>query len=156
MSQRMGGNVKNLSLLVLLAAMVPLLGCKKNHAPDVTVVSFGPEVFLKDTTYAFSVVATDPEGDSVAVRFDWGDSTVSNWSEWFTSGDTIALTHAWFVEGTYKIVAQARDQKLASSDWSGAPSTTVVIHRTPARGAVGAGPRRPGLCLHFHRRRAPA
>ena len=131
-------------LFLLLAVMVLLMGCKKNHPPEVMAVSAGPEVFLKDTTYTFKVVATDPDGDSVAVRFDWGDSKVSNWTGWFARGDTIALTHAWFSEGTYKVVAQARDQKLASSDWSGAPSTTVVVRRTPARPAAPSGPDRGG------------
>jgi outer membrane protein assembly factor BamB len=127
-------------LFLLLAVMVLLLGCQKNHPPDVTAALAVPEYFLKDTTYTFAVVATDPDDDSVAVRFDWGDSTVSNWTGWFTSGDTIALTHAWFSEGTYKVVAQARDQKLLSSDWSGAPPTTVVVRRTPAPPAAPSGP----------------
>jgi outer membrane protein assembly factor BamB len=139
---RIGGIVKKLFLL--LAAMVLLVSCKKNHAPDVTALSAGPEVCLKDTSYTFTAIATDPDGDSVAVRVDWGDSTVSTWTGWFASGDTIALAHAWFKEGTYKIVAQAKDQKLQSSGWSGAPSTTVVVHRTPALPAAPSGPDRGG------------
>jgi outer membrane protein assembly factor BamB len=131
-------------LLLLLAVTVLLFGCKKNHPPEVTAVSAGPEVCLKDTSYTFTAIATDPDGDSVAVRFDWGDSTVSDWSGWFASGDTAALTHAWHSEGTCRIVAQARDQKLLSSDWSGAPSTTVVVRRTPALPGAPSGPDRGG------------
>jgi outer membrane protein assembly factor BamB len=142
MSQRIGGFVKK--LLLLLAVTVLLFGCKKNHPPEVTAVSAGPEVCLKDTSYTFTAIATDPDGDSVAVRFDWGDSTVSDWSGWFASGDTAALTHAWHSEGTCRIVAQARDQKLLSSDWSGAPSTTVVVRRTPALPGAPSGPDRGG------------
>jgi len=134
--------VKN--LLLLLAATAMLTGCKKNHAPEVTAVSAGPEYFVEDTTYKFAVVATDPDGDSVSVRFDWGDSTVSNWTGWFASGDTVTGTHTWFNKGIYKIIAQARDQKLQSSEWSGAPSKTIVVGRTPAPSAQPSGPDRGG------------
>jgi len=133
-----------MKLFLLLAAMALFMGCKKNHPPEVTAVSAGPEVYLEDTSYTFTAIATDPDGDSVAVRFDWGDSSVSSWSGWFASGDTIALTHAWFNEGTYRIVVQARDQKLLSSDWAGAPSTPVVVRRTPAPSAAPSGPDRGG------------
>jgi len=124
--------------------MVVFIGCKKNHPPEVTAVLAVHEYFVKDTTYTFSVVATDPDGDRVAVRFDWGDSTVSNWSWWFASGETIALTHAWSDEGTYRIIAQARDEKLLFSDWSGAPSTTVVVRRPPYEPGAPTGPDRGG------------
>ncbi len=131
-------------LFPLLAVMVLVIGCRQNHAPEVSALVAGPEVFLKDTTYTFAVVATDAEGDSVSVRFDWGDSTVSNWTGWFPSGDTIAVKHAWFAAGTYKVGAQARDQKLKTSAWSGAPSTTIVVRRTPALPGAPTGPDRGG------------
>jgi outer membrane protein assembly factor BamB len=136
--------VKKLPMLVLPAALLLLPGCLRNHAPVVTALSAGPEIFLRDTTYTFAAIAIDPDGDSVAVRFDWGDSTVSDWSGWSASGRTVALVHAWHSQGTYKVVAQARDQKLDSSGWSGAPSTTLIVRRTPALPAAPTGPDRGG------------
>ncbi|MCX6842479.1 MAG: PQQ-binding-like beta-propeller repeat protein [candidate division WOR-3 bacterium] len=127
--------------LVLSAALalVAVSSCRKNHAPDVPDVPAGPQLCFKDTTYVFSVIATDPDGDSVAVRFDWGDSTTSDWKGWSPSGDMIALTHAWPDTGTYEVTAQVRDQKFLSSDWSGVRSVRVVLH-PPNVPAVPIGP----------------
>ncbi|UCG43131.1 MAG: hypothetical protein JSU73_00510, partial [candidate division WOR-3 bacterium] len=67
---------------------------------------------------AFVSTAADPDGDSVAIRFDWGDGDTSNWSSWAASGDTISMKHSWSDSGTYLIRAQARDTKDGTSDWS--------------------------------------
>jgi len=136
--------VKKLLLFVLPVALLLLAGCRRNHPPEVTAVSVGPEILLEDTTYTFAAVAADPDGDSVSVRFDWGDSTVSDWTDWFASGDTVSSTHVWHYTGTYKVIAQARDQKLSSSNWSDAPSTTILVRRTPALPAEPSGPDRGG------------
>jgi outer membrane protein assembly factor BamB len=115
-------------LLVLFAALmlVALSSCRKNHPPDLPGPLAGPDVCYRDTTYNFTATAIDPEGDSVAVRVDWGDSAVTDWTDWAASGDVITVTHAWSDTGSYEVVYQARDQKLAVSDWSGALSVRVV------------------------------
>ena len=85
-----------LSLVLSAAlALVAVFSCKKgNRAPDVPAVPAGPDSCFVDTTHTFTAIAVDPDGDSVAVRFDWGDSTLSDWSSWAASGDTVAMTHA--------------------------------------------------------------
>jgi len=92
---------KALSTAALALAMAGLLSCKSNHAPEVPGVPTGPDYCQRDTTYVFSTVASDPDGDSIAFRFDWGDSTTSHWEGWFASGETVAFTHAWSDTGTY-------------------------------------------------------
>jgi len=136
--------VRPFLVLSVALAMVAVSSCRKNHPPDVPDVLAGFDYCLMDTTYIFKTIVTDPDGDSVAVRFDWGDSAVSEWSGWFTSGDTVALTHAWSDTGTYAITAQARDQELLSSDWSGVASVRVVVRRPPNAPAVPTGPDRGG------------
>jgi len=112
--------------LVLVAAF----SCgKKNRAPDVPAITAAPDSCFKDTTHAFSAVAVDPDGDSVSVRFDWGDSIVSDWSGWVASGDTVASTHAWSDTGTFQVEVQARDTGLRSSAWSSGFAVRVVIAR---------------------------
>jgi len=125
-----------LSLLLPVAlVLVAVFSCtKKNHAADVPTVPIGRDSCFTDTTYTFTTIATDPDGDSVAVRFDWGDSTVSSWSGLVPGGDTVALTHAWPDTGTYEVRAQARDKELQSSDWS----TALVVRVFVARPAPNA------------------
>ena len=130
-------------LIPLLSAALLVVGvssCKKNRPPDVPAVPNGPAVCFVDTTYSFTTTATDPDGDSVAVRFAWSDSSVSNWSGWFGSGDVVAPTHAWSDTGTYQVCAQAQDQKERSSGWSGAHTVQVVYRRPPDTPAAPTGP----------------
>ena len=118
---------------------------KKNHAAEVPTVPVGRDSCFKDTTYTFSTIATDPDGDSVAVRFDWGNSTKSDWSGLVASGDTVALTHAWPDTGTYEVRAQARDKELKNSDWSTALAVRVfVIRPAPDAPTKPDGPAKGG------------
>jgi hypothetical protein len=92
---------------------------KKNQPPGVPAIPSGPTSGRKGDTLRFSTIAEDPDGDSVAVRFDWGDSTMSDWSALVPNGDSVAMTHVWQKLATYSIRAQARDTKDTASAWSG-------------------------------------
>ena len=118
---------------------VAWLSCTSNHAPDIPAVPTGPDYCLKDSTYTFTTVATDPDGDSVALRFDWGDSTPSHWVGWFASGETVALTHVWSDTGTYEVRVSAQDRQL-SSDLSDGLMVRVTIRRPPDAPDAPLGP----------------
>jgi len=110
-----------------------MFSCGKNHPADIPTVPVGRDSCFTDTTYTFTTIATDPDGDSVALRFDWGDSTLSTWSDLVADGESVFFTHAWSVPGTFGVRAQARDQGLRTSDWSAALSVQVMVDR-PAPG----------------------
>ena len=74
----------------------------------------------------------------MAVRVDWGDSAISDWTDWSNSGSEITLSHAWADTGAFQIKAQARDPELLESDWSGALSVQVL--RRPDVPAIPIGP----------------
>ena len=125
-------NRSHVGLIVALSAALTLVlvpSCRRNHAASVPTVPAGPDSCFTDTTYAFTTIVADPDGDSVAVRFDWGDSTFSDWSVPVASGDTVALTHAWPDTGTYQVIAQARDAALLTSGWSAALAVRMVVAR---------------------------
>jgi len=115
------------------------LSCKSNHPPDVPAVPAGPDYCFKDTTYTFNTVATDPDGDSIALRFDWGDSSVSYWIGWFASGDTVASTHSWSDVGNYEVRVSAQDRERAS-DLSDRHLVQVAIRWPPETPAAPTGP----------------
>ena len=98
---------------------------KKNQPPCAPSIPSGPTSGRKGDTLRFSTVAEDPDGDSVSVRFDWGDSTMSDWSALVPSGDSVAMTHAWQKLGTYSIRAQARDARETASAWSDEGQLTI-------------------------------
>ena len=68
--------------------------------------------------YSFSTYATDPKNDNLQYRFDFGDRTISDWSELVSSGTTSTISHIWENTGEYEIKAQARDQYGLLSEWS--------------------------------------
>jgi outer membrane protein assembly factor BamB len=111
-------------------ALVTALSCgKKNHAADIPAVPAGRDSCFVDSVYSYTTIATDPDGDSVAVRVDWGDATTSEWSGLAPSGDTLAFSHSWPAAGTYQVRAEARDVKLLTSDWSVALTVNVYVAR---------------------------
>jgi|WetSurMetagenome_2_1015567.scaffolds.fasta_scaffold26156_2 outer membrane protein assembly factor BamB len=127
----------------LAALMIAGPACR-NRPPDVPAVPMGPAYCFKDTTYTFKTIVNDPEGDRVAARFDWGDSSVSGWTGTFPSGDTIALAHAWHDTGTYDVSVQATGEGQQRSGWSGNFAVRVVLRRPPNMPLELTGPDRGG------------
>lgn len=111
--------------LGMAAALILACG-PRNHAPDAPSIPSGPAGGRKGDTLRFSTVAEDPDGGSVAVRFDWGDSTVSDWSRFVPSGESVAMTHVWHRLSTYSVRAQARDTGDTLSAWSAEHPLAVV------------------------------
>ncbi|MCF7906979.1 T9SS type A sorting domain-containing protein [Patescibacteria group bacterium] len=74
----------------------------------------------------FSITPSDPDQDSISVRFNWGDGNITQWTELVASGTTLTFSHSWGEEGNYNVRAQVRDQwhllnpecHNSISDWS--------------------------------------
>lgn len=129
-----------ISAVVLILVAVAWLSCQSNHRPDIPAVPSGPDCCLKDSTYTFTTVASDPDGDSMAFRFDWGDSTVSHWEGWFAGGETVAFSHAWKDTGTYEVRAWAQDARLLNSELSEGLTVRVVVRLPPNTPTTPTGP----------------
>jgi hypothetical protein len=71
-----------------------------------------------NASIAFSTSATDPNGDSLQYRYDWGGGVLSNWG-------VARQSHSWAAAGPYAVKAQARDSLLAESAWSSAKTVTI-------------------------------
>jgi len=111
-------------VLTLLVMILILAGCKKmptspgNNPPSKPSTPSGPSLGVVDTTYTFSSFTTDPDDDSISMKFDWGDGSASSWSGLVASGDTISMGHSYSSTGIYSIKAQAKDKDGATSGWS--------------------------------------
>ena len=69
--------------------------------------------------YIYSTVTTDPDGDDVYYRFDWGDETYSNWLGPYESGETCDDgKKTWDSRGNYQVRVQAKDTNGKLSEWS--------------------------------------
>ena len=130
---------KTRSALILLSfLLLAVVASCRNRPPEMKQPPDGPANCYPNKSYGYSATPSDPNGDNVAVRFDWGDSTVSDWTDWSPSGLLVTGAHAWAETGAYLVRAQAQDKKLLSSDWSEALSVQVLPR--PETPAVPVGP----------------
>lgn len=126
------------AVAILLAIGIMLApGCRKNHAPDTPAVPSGPTSCAVGVSYTFSSSATDPDGDSVSIRFDWGDGDTSAWSAYVPSGDSVAVTHSWSVPGTFNVRVQAKDRDSVMAAWSSTHSLGVCHEWDRTFGGIG-------------------
>ncbi len=89
-----------------------------NTPPDIPTIQFSPSNGYKDSTYTFYVITFDPDRDSISYQFDWGDSTYSEWSDYYPNEHLVSTDHAYSSTGTYYVKAKAKDENGAESDWS--------------------------------------
>lgn len=75
----------------------------------------------------FSFHSLDPDLDSVSYYIEWGDDTVTDWTEYFPSGSSAYIKdHTWTEEGTYTIKSKAKDINNDESEWT---ELTVKIRK---------------------------
>jgi YVTN family beta-propeller protein len=95
-----------------------------NKAPSVPVIS-GPSAGVVGVPVTFKATATDPESDSIAFQFDWGDTTTPAWSNFIASGETLSLAHTFSDSGTFTVNAKAKDAKGKEASRSAAVACQV-------------------------------
>jgi hypothetical protein len=127
-------------VVIALIAVLLVAGCRKNHAPDEPLEPSGPLAVVKDSSASFSSAAADQDGDSVAIRFDWGEGDTSDWSQYVASGKPISMTYAWTAVAVCSVRAQAKDEKGLASEWSQARAVNVVDEHPPDVPSVPSGP----------------
>ncbi len=82
-----------------------------NNPPNKPMVVKGPTSGYVDKVYYFSVSDSDPDGDDIVYKFDWGDGHISSYS-------SNTQYHFWTKAGKYCIRVKAKDKYGAESEWS--------------------------------------
>jgi hypothetical protein len=132
-----GGIVRTAAVILSAIGIIMFAGCKKNHAPDTPTVPSGPTSCAVGVSYNFSSIATDPDGDRNAIRFDWGDGDTSDWGPYFVAGDRAVMSHTWAAPGPFLLRTQSKDRDDVTSDWSFACSLVVYHEWTRTFGGAG-------------------
>lgn len=119
-----------------------------NYPPNTPPSPLGPFSGYVNISYEFSTSTTDPDGDNIACRFDWGDGNISGWSNFMPSGSTYKLSHSYGLANNYCIKSQAKDVSGNFSNWSdchqisisnepsNTPPNKPVIYSAPDTGTV--------------------
>lgn len=80
---------------------------------------------LVGNSYTYTTVTTDPEGDDVYYKWDWGDGNQSDWDGPWASGMGVEGSYAWAESGVYQVKVMAKDSLGAISGWSQSLNVTV-------------------------------
>jgi uncharacterized repeat protein (TIGR01451 family) len=97
-----------------------------NDPPNTPNKPAGSITIKKGKSSSYSTNTTDPDiGDQVRFRFDWGDGTISTWTDWVNSSQSASKTKSWTKGGIYNVKAQAEDTHGALSNWSSSLQVTV-------------------------------
>jgi hypothetical protein len=94
-----------------------------NRPPATPSVPSGPSNGTVNTACSFSTSASDPDGNALQYRFDWGDGSVSGWGH-------NSRAHSWTSAGSYCIRAKASDGTVESG-WSGCRTLAVAAAAAP-------------------------
>ena len=86
----------------------------------------GPATGLIEIEYTFTATTTDPEGDNISFKFDWGDGNYSDWVGPYPSGGTGSAKHSWAALGVYQVKVKAKDDHGGESGWSVGHTMTIV------------------------------
>ena len=96
-----------LTLLVAAALLAAGIACHPAVNPPSAPAITGPSGGIAGDTLTFKVVSMDPDTDSVAYIVNWGDSSPTAWSNYASSGDSLAVSHVYAESGDYKVKARS-------------------------------------------------
>jgi hypothetical protein len=88
-----------------------------NNPPDPPDIN-GPSEASPGEEVTFTFHASDPDGDPVYYKIDWGDGTETGWLGPYPHCTTISVSHTYNSKGNYILRAKAKDGYDAESDWS--------------------------------------
>lgn len=94
--------------------------------PETPGIPDGPNNGMTDVEYSFSATTTDPNGDQIFYKFDWGDGKESDWVGPYNSGDPGSASHIWKDGGDFEVRAKAKDTFGKESNWSSPHTITIV------------------------------
>jgi len=90
----------------------------RNNRPPKKPVIDGPSSGRVGTQYGYTFYTTDPDGDDVYYKIDWGDGETMPWDGPYNSGQELRAFHSWSEKGSYTIRIKAKDVYGAESEWS--------------------------------------
>lgn len=95
------------------------------NTPPKKPVLLGETFGRINTTYNFTVLSFDPDGDKIKYAFTFDDGTNPIFSNYLSSGTAFTIQHNWSKPGVYKIMVNVKDENNAFSDTT---ELTVLIN----------------------------
>ncbi len=102
----------------------------------VAIVRFYPDSIEFGDTLTVETTATDSEGNLVQVKMNWGDGTITEYSQLMFNGSTFTFQHKYSKRDTFLIQALARDQFGNETKWSAAREIIVTGENPPPTATI--------------------
>jgi hypothetical protein len=102
-----------------------------NSTPNTPATPTGPSNGYVQTIYSYDTSGSDPDGDLLTYRFDWGDGDISGW------GGAYSRTHTFSSVGPYCVKAQSQDTQGASSAWSACLNVNIDVQKHTISASAG-------------------
>jgi hypothetical protein len=97
----------------------------QNTPPNTPTAPTGPIYVQTGVTNYFTSYASDPDNDTIRLRFDWGDGSYSEWTTFIASNVSISISHTWMNISSYNITVIAQDEHGQNSSWSDPFNVTI-------------------------------
>lgn len=98
-----------------------------DNTPPTTPVLTGPANGEAGSSYIYTAVSTDPDGDTLFYCFNWDDGT-EFCTDVVESGEQVEASHTWEAQGSYAITVTATDENGISSEPATLQVTMPYIH----------------------------
>jgi len=86
-----------------------------SNPPEIPTID-GPLNGDAGVEYEYTFLSVDPENEDIKFYINWSDGN-SEWTNYYSSGEIVTISHTWDEEGTFTISAIAMDICGAVSDW---------------------------------------
>ncbi len=101
-----------ISVLISITNDEPL---NRPSKPSMPLGSMRPD---KNEVCEYTTSSTDPNGEVLYYKWDWGDGTYSEWIGPFNSGDEAKAEYSWDEIGEHYIRVKAKNENGVESRWS--------------------------------------
>ena len=105
---------------------VAILETSDDDYPKIPVIPSGSTFVIAGNNYSYSTFVSEPKGE-LWYRFDWGDSTFSDWTHYISAETSVGVSYSWIDAGVYSVRAQAKNSFNLESEWSEPLSIEVVL-----------------------------
>ena len=89
-----------------------------SYPPEKPNIPDGPTRGKAGEEHTFSTSSTDPEGEQLYYKWNWGEGNFSNWLGPFNSGEICEASYTWIEQNQYNITVKTKDIHGEESDWS--------------------------------------
>jgi len=97
----------------------------QGEPPKIPRYIFGRTLGFLNRPFYFLTTSMDPDDSTIYYKFDWGDTTYSEWIGPYNSYHGVLTLHKWNIPGEYEVKVCVKDETGYLSLWSNSKKITI-------------------------------